>query len=121
MSDVNEVLGIFDTQYISETNRLLVEAANVIAKRPVVRKPTAKRCDEKRRIKQEIMHLRKNISRLERVVTGQLRRAEISEQLERYRRNTAARLAQWNKRRSAEREAVGSNSAGPTLRVFHDN
>ena len=67
------------------------------------------------------MHLRKNISRLERVVTGQLRRAEISEQLERYRRNTAARLAQWNKRRSAEREAVGSNSAGPTLRVFHDN
>lgn len=83
MSDVNEVLGIFDTQYISETNRLLVEAANVIAKRPVVRKPTAKRCDEKRRIKQEIMHLRKNISRLERVVTGQIRRAEISEQLER--------------------------------------
>ena len=29
------------------------------------------------------MQLRKDISRLERVVTGQIRRAEISEQLER--------------------------------------
>ena len=37
----------------------------------------------KRRIKQKIMQLRKDISRLERVVTGQLRRAEISEPLER--------------------------------------
>ena len=37
----------------------------------------------KRRIKQKIMQLRKDISRLERVVTGQLRKAEISEPLER--------------------------------------
>ena len=109
VGDVNEVIGIFDTQYINETNRLLVEAANVVAKRLGVRKPTAKRGDEKRRIKQKIKHLRKNISRLERVVTGQLRRAEIIEQLERYRRNTAVRSAQWNRRRSAEREAVVSN------------
>ena len=43
-------------------------AANImVAKRLGVRKPTAKRSDEpwwKRRIKQEIMQLRKDISRL---------------------------------------------------------
>ena len=48
-----------------ETNRLLVAAANImVAKRLCVRKPTAKRSDEpcwKRRIKQKIMWLRKDI------------------------------------------------------------
>ena len=84
VGDVNEVIGIFDTQDISETNSLLVAAANVKAKR--LGKPAAKRSDEpwwKRRIKQKIMQLRKYISRLERMVTGQLRQAEISEPLER--------------------------------------
>ena len=63
--------GILDASglYASgETNRLLVVAANImVAKRLGVRKPTAKRSDEpcwKRRIKQEIMQLRKDISRL---------------------------------------------------------
>ena len=53
-----------------ETNRLLVAAANIMVAKRLhvgVRKPTAKRSDEpcwKRRIKQEIMQLRKDISRL---------------------------------------------------------
>ena len=67
---VKEVIGIFDTQNISETNMLLVAVANLVAKRLGVRKPTAKRSDEswwKRRIKQKIMQLRKDMSRLERV------------------------------------------------------
>ena len=84
VGDVNEVIRIFDTQNISETNKLFVAAANVVAKR--LGKPATKRSDEpwwKRRIKQKIMQLRKDISRLERLVNGQLRRAEISEPLER--------------------------------------
>ena len=62
--------GIFDTQNTSETNTLLVAVANLVAKRLGVRKPTAKKSDEpcwKRRIKQKIMQLRKDMSRLERV------------------------------------------------------
>ena len=43
---VKEVIGIFDTQNIGETNMLLVAAANLVAKRLGVRKPTAKRSDE---------------------------------------------------------------------------
>ena len=54
-----------------ETNRLLVAANIMVAKRRGVRKATAKRSDEpcwKRRIKQKIMQLRKDdISRLAKV------------------------------------------------------
>ena len=61
---------IFDTQNTCETNMLLVAVANLVTKWLGVRKPTAKRSDEpwwKRRIKQKIMQLRKDMSRLDRV------------------------------------------------------
>ena len=61
-------MGNLDASASGETNRLLVAEVNImVAKRLGVRKPTAKRSDEpwwKRRIKQEIMQLRKDISRL---------------------------------------------------------
>ena len=67
---VKEVMVFLTPKNTSETNTLLVAVANLVAKRLGVRKPTAKRSDEpwwKRRIKQKIMQLRTDMSRLDRV------------------------------------------------------
>lgn len=67
---VKEVMVFLTPKIPVKLIRCWWQVANLVAKRLGVRKPTAKRSDEpwwKRRIKQKIMQLRKDMSRLERV------------------------------------------------------
>lgn len=84
--EVNEVVGFIPTQSISESSRLLIAGANVVAERLGVRRGAGKRTEEswwRRRVKQKIRQLRQDISRSERMVSGDTTRKEISQNLKR--------------------------------------
>ena len=83
---VNSVLKHIETRTITETNKLLVVAANLVTERLGLKRPKEKLTKEpwwRRRIKTKIEQLRKDISRLERVVKGECTRANVVESLER--------------------------------------
>lgn len=83
---VNSVLKHIDTRTVTETNRLLVVAANLVTERLGVKRPKEKSTKEpwwRRRIKTKVEQLRKDISRLEKVVKGECIREKVVESLER--------------------------------------
>ena len=83
---VSSVISLIETQTITETNRLLLAGANVVAARLDFKAGGSKRVKEPwwlRRIKSKIQQLRKDISRLEKHMSGEIRKSKISDQLKR--------------------------------------
>ena len=86
VTEVNSVISLIETQTITETNRLLLAGAKVVAARLGFKAGESKRVKEPwwlRRIKSKIQQLRKDISRLEKHMSGEIRKSKISDQLKR--------------------------------------
>ena len=86
VAEVNSVISLIETQTITETNRLLLTGANVVAARLGVKAGGSKRVKEPwwlRMIKSKIQQLRTDISRLENHMSGEIRKSKISDQLKR--------------------------------------
>ena len=86
VAEVNSVISLIETQTITETNRLLLAGANVVAAHLGFKAGGSKRVKEPwwlRRIKSKIQQLRKDISRLEKYMSGEIRKSKISDQLKR--------------------------------------
>ena len=81
--EVNVVVGFIQTRSITETNRVLIVAANVVALRLGFKRSSSSPREPwwKRRIKGKIKQLRKDISRLERVTSGETRRRKVIEDI----------------------------------------
>ena len=74
VAEVNSVISLIETQTITETNRLLLAGANVVAARLDFKAGGSKRVKEPwwlRRIKSNLQQLRKDISRLEKHMSGE--------------------------------------------------
>ena len=86
VAEVNSVISLIETQTITETNRLLLAGANVVAARLGFKAGGSKRVKEPwwlRRIKSKIQQLRKDISRLEKHMSGEIRKSKVRDQLKR--------------------------------------
>ena len=83
MSEVNEVIAFINTETITDTNKLLNAAAVVIGRRLGFRGQTGKKEEPwwKRRIQLKIKQLRQDISRLDRIKSGNCLRNDIKQQL----------------------------------------
>jgi hypothetical protein len=85
-SKVNEVIGFIETRNVTDTNMLLVAAANVVAILLGFRNRENRKKGEpwrKRRIKHKIMQLRRDASKLEIMISGRIVRDGIARDLER--------------------------------------
>ena len=86
VAEVKCVISLIVTQTITETNRLFLAGANVVAARLGFKAGGSNRVKEPwwlRRIKSKIKQLRKEISRLEKHMSGEIRKSKISDQLKR--------------------------------------
>ena len=82
VAEANSVISLIETQTITETNRPLLAGANVVAARLGFKAGRSKRVKEPwwlRRIKSKIQQLRKDISRLEKHMLGEIRKSKISD------------------------------------------
>ena len=79
-------MGFIKTRSITETNRLLVAGANVVATRLGLKRDSKRWTEDpwwKKRIKKKIKLLRQDISRVERLITGYVTRTEMIQSLRR--------------------------------------
>lgn len=86
IAEVNKIIHYLETKDITETNDLLLAIGRVVARRLGVKQNVRKPKAEpwwKRRIKCQISKLRKDLSRLERLKSGELQNTTVREGLER--------------------------------------
>ncbi|XP_068738998.1 uncharacterized protein [Montipora capricornis] len=86
IAKVNEIIHYLETKDITETNDLLLAIGRVVARRLGVKRNERKPKTEpwwKKRIKLQISQLRKDLSRLERLKSGELQNITVREGLER--------------------------------------
>ena len=83
---VNELIGFIETRNVTETNMLLISAANVVAILLGYKERERRKKVEpwwKRRIRQQIKQLRQDASKLEMMISGRIARDGITRDLAR--------------------------------------